>query len=208
MGSRKNSFLSAFETRERVRDDAGLSGWTTQNGELGQQAVFEGRVDGQPDWALRAVFNIEMTGMPMVELCLFAATLSPPGNGLTVDVVRGLKMAPLHAALRGWLELPPNAGPVLDFDRSELGGSRRPGRAGRPDLFYAEWAARYVTAMRETGPPLPRLAEEHGFNTSTIRGFLNEARRRGLLTQAPLGRAGGELTEKARELLTVSNSRG
>jgi hypothetical protein len=196
-------FLSEFERREKAREAEGLSGWSTQVGELGQQAVFEGRIDGQPDWGLRAVFDIELPGVPLVELSFIRATLSPPPNGITVDVLRSLRVGPLHAAVRAWLQLPPNAGPGIDVDRNELGGPRRPGRRGRPDSFYAEWAARYVTAMREEGPPLPRLREEYDFDMSTIRGFLYEARRRGLLTRAPSGRAGGELTAKARGLLPV-----
>lgn len=81
---------------------------------------------------------------------------------------------------------------------------RRPGRAGRPDLFYATCAARYVEALA-TDPhaPIRRLIDDGTAagrleTASQWRAWLNRARERGLLTKAPVGRAGGELTSKAR----------
>jgi hypothetical protein len=205
---RNDRFRSSFEEREQAREAAGESSWSTRQGERGQQAVYEGRLENHPDWILIAAFDIEMAGVPLVELCLIPATLSPPINGLTVDVLRGIKVGSLHVEVRSWLQLPPNAGPVLDIDRTELGGVRRTGRRGRPPKFYAEWAARYVAAMRDSGPPLQRLALEYHFDPSSIRGFLYEARRRGLLTKAPPGRAGGELTARALELLAEADGVG
>lgn len=77
---------------------------------------------------------------------------------------------------------------------------RRPGRAGRPDRDYAALAQRYVeliTAAATVGD----LADEMNLSESTVRNQLVEARKRGLLTAPPRGRAGGELTERARALL-------
>jgi hypothetical protein len=84
---------------------------------------------------------------------------------------------------------------------------RRPGRAGRPDVFYAEWAERYVAAL-EVAPSRPiahmveRAAARGEFWTDKqVRAYLNRARNRGLLTSPEPGRAGGEMTAEAVQML-------
>lgn len=89
---------------------------------------------------------------------------------------------------------------------------KRPGRAGRDDLDYAMWARKYVAAVeREPRRALQSLidaenaelpAHEH-LTDSQVRAFLNRARNRGLLTEAPAGRSGGELTNKAKKMLAA-----
>jgi hypothetical protein len=81
------------------------------------------------------------------------------------------------------------------------------GRRGRSDLFYAEIASAYVSLAADRAPIQrlrDRLEEEEGlyFAEATVRDFVNQARRRGLLTPSPPGRPGGELTTKAQELLS------
>jgi hypothetical protein len=49
--------------------------------------------------------------------------------------------------------------------------------------------------------PVRGLAREHNYSEFQIRNWLHEARERGLLTAAPTGRAGGSLTDKAKDLL-------
>ncbi len=98
------------------------------------------------------------------------------------------------------------------FRRSGAAVPKRTGRAGRSDEFYARWAAAYVERLKRgsrhpvsdlvTRPPV-KIA---GFASSrapeaTVRAIIHEARRRKLLTGAPPGRAGGELTEKSTQLL-------
>jgi hypothetical protein len=84
---------------------------------------------------------------------------------------------------------------------------RRPGRRGRPEVEYAEWARRYVEALERNKrqPTAQLLADdaEAGIHRTDgeVRWYLSEARRRGLLTKAPPGKAGGSLTAKARRLL-------
>jgi len=86
---------------------------------------------------------------------------------------------------------------------------RHPGRRGRDDLFYASLAARYVSLLAAgSQAPIRDLARElrdagHDFSDEYVRQLINNARgRRDLLTEAPPGKAGGELTPKARRLLT------
>jgi hypothetical protein len=98
-------------------------------------------------------------------------------------------------------EWPPH-GPWFGTDPSEFNEVRHPGRRGRDDSFYAQVAARYVHHLTSTDQaPTAALADEMTVSVSSVRGLLYEARRRGLLTDAPPGRAGGQLTDKARGLL-------
>lgn len=76
----------------------------------------------------------------------------------------------------------------------------RPGRRGRGDPDYAGLAAAYVRALTTTNP-IRVLAKEAGMSPTQARGLVYEARRRGLLTPAPSGKAGGQLTDKALGLL-------
>ncbi len=83
----------------------------------------------------------------------------------------------------------------------------RPGRRGREDRDYAIWAERYVAALEETSHPIKKLRKEHHLSDSAIRGILNRARGRDLLTGSPQGRAGGTLTKKAIQILNENGDR-
>jgi hypothetical protein len=55
--------------------------------------------------------------------------------------------------------------------------------------------------------PIKELAEETGERPTYVRDTITDARRRyGLLTTAGQGRAGGTLTEKARELMKARSN--
>jgi len=79
----------------------------------------------------------------------------------------------------------------------------KPGRKGRPDIDYAIWADRYVSAnLQSGGRPLPMLvADFPGYSEDSIRAILNKARRRNLLGASEPGKAGGQLLSRAKELL-------
>jgi len=74
--------------------------------------------------------------------------------------------------------------------------TRRPGRAGREDAFYAQWAALYVDKARSKAP-IAELANEYGLRPEQVRDLVHTARERGLLGR---GRD-GLLTKKAHLLL-------
>jgi hypothetical protein len=78
--------------------------------------------------------------------------------------------------------------------------ARRPGSSGRPDRFYLDIAVRYLEAVSGRHP-VEDVAAQLGMERRYIRDLLHEARRRGLLTKPPRGRAGGRLTGKAEKLL-------
>ncbi|MGL6235699.1 MAG: hypothetical protein ACRC20_10170 [Segniliparus sp.] len=72
---------------------------------------------------------------------------------------------------------------------------------GVTDEYLALLAQEYVSAVnRNQAKPNDHLAEMVGKTVSTIRGHLWQARKQGLLTGTP-GRAGGQLTPKAQEIL-------
>jgi hypothetical protein len=78
----------------------------------------------------------------------------------------------------------------------------KPGRQGRPDLFYAVAALDYVRALEvEPATPVRYLVDEGKGTADEVRARLRRARERDLLTTAPRGRPGGELTDKALDLL-------
>ncbi len=83
----------------------------------------------------------------------------------------------------------------------KLTSDPRPGRRGRADESYAQLAADYVAACQTSTTPVKDLADIAHLSPKTIRNHLNAARQRGLLTSAPAGRSGGELTPKAIDLL-------
>lgn len=131
------------------------------------------------------------------------------GDGLTVRALRSLPLGDMQdkardlvaAQSKEWIDsgvqmLVEWAGTLTDdFDERP-----RPGRAGRPDRSYAVLAQRYATLGGSNR--VQQLAGETNYSPSRVAGLIHEARRRGLLTAGPPGRAGGELTEKARRLLT------
>lgn len=108
----------------------------------------------------------------------------------------------------------PAAGANLGAEWQAM-GVPRPGRRGRDDLEYAMVALDYVRALTEDPDAPLRWMEAHPedlthlprfdgeASADAIRARLRRARepKRGLLTSAPSGRPGGDLTPKAKQLL-------
>lgn len=140
---------------------------------------------------------------------------STPKGGLTTRALRDVQLG--HAVQLAYTQL----GRWFDRDRRHPGSvmptsftatavdtPRRPGRKGREDSFYVVAAAAYVDAL-EQGNRKPvvtaaqTLSETWGgtYEPTYVRDLLHVARERGLLTRPPRGRAGGQLTDRARALL-------
>jgi hypothetical protein len=83
----------------------------------------------------------------------------------------------------------------------EMATPARPGRRGRPDIEYARLARLYLDFCHKSTTPMKDMAAHQGYTEHALRNLLYEARHRGLLTDAPKGRYGGELTDKAVHLL-------
>jgi hypothetical protein len=118
--------------------------------------------------------------------------------------VRNASVSRLYELVRGYVSISRQLEIPLDIDLQEFARNPRPGRKGRPDVFYARLAAQYVELLKSTSTPTKDLAKLRNYSDSSTRDLLNQARARGLLTRSAKGRAGGELTEKARELLSAS----
>lgn len=74
------------------------------------------------------------------------------------------------------------------------------------EVYLARLAARYVVLCAESGTPTKVLAKELCISVATVRDQLGEARYKLLLTHPGSGRAGGELTQKAIDLLTEAEA--
>lgn len=195
--------LSSFERWERQVNQDDEFPWyyrTSENGRLSVRA-WE-RLPDHPEWAVMAWFEVdEQDEVILVDLSVHSAGLFPPKGGLTVDVWRSVRTLTLHTKVRGWLSMPLGVSPLPAMSRDKAGRLRRPGRRGRPDKDYAEIAAEYVEAMANSEAPVKHLAAKLNYGEQTIRALLHEARERDLLTDASKGKAGGQLTEKARRML-------
>lgn len=134
----------------------------------------------------------------------------PPG-GLTSRTVRQVRLSELtdrpHLRAEVLERLGVRPPSMIDGFPELSEEPRRPGRRRRSDLFLARIANRYE-ALVESGSRKPiveltsQLTNEGGsYSEATVRGFVNEARTRGLLTSAPRGRPGGRVTPKAEQLI-------
>ncbi len=112
-------------------------------------------------------------------------------------VVLGGRQTTLFDALFGKLinpDMPPKRG--------------RRGPKGRTDAELAKLAADYLKAC-ESGSrsPVADVARVRGMTDMALRTVLYRARKRGLLTKQTTGRAGGQLTPRARVLLRHGSKR-
>jgi hypothetical protein len=178
----------------------------TQFGERGLETMFV--IRKFPDW--RAIFVWEHGTHTLKEVRVFPGIERTPAGGITTAILRAV---PLAGAARA-LAMDRGIGPHLSdlfggHAMNELSKSPRPGRKGRADSFYLEWAVRYVTWCERSSRPVADLAEESGFDPQTVSGFIRKARERNLLTWPhQQGVAGGELTEKAQHLLVATGQDG
>lgn len=137
-----------------------------------------------------------------------------PEGGLTsralrrVHLGRALELA--YEQLERWLDRDQRSGRPMPskFTREAVSAPRRPGSKGRDDRFYVAVASLYVEALeRGSRRPVVDAAQELSakrrgvFEPAYVRDVLHVARQRGLLSRPPKGRAGGQLTDKARALL-------
>ncbi len=86
--------------------------------------------------------------------------------------------------------------------RADFAERPRTGPAGRSDASYAALADAYIKELdKGEKNPVRTLADSLHLGEKTIRNYLFKARERGLLTSLGQGKAGGELTDKAKEIL-------
>jgi hypothetical protein len=199
----------------RVTRARKLSPWTASPYEWAEELGTEAwEVDGNQeffsfwfhlpdneDWIAVATFQFSAQ-----EPVLHSMTIRPFGQWasrpLTAKALGSVKINEVYRRAHRHLGTPDVAAALGRVPRPKDDFTRvpRPGRRGRSDLSYARWAAHYV---KLEGRPkrLQVLARQHKVKEQTARDILYQARRRGLLTEAPPGKAGGELTDKARKIL-------
>ena len=133
---------------------------------------------------------------------------TPPG-GITGPLLRQLRLSRLHDvvqqdALTRWaLSLR-----GVDGD-SDIRTARHPGRRGRSDYFYAVWAARYVEMCKTTRHPHYELARDYPDEVKgerAVQDLIRTAKSRGLLVGGSPGRAGGQLSAKAKRFLETGDT--
>lgn len=201
--------------RMRESDGAPLTVWAVSNPPADREGVDPmGPIEVElpelgPEWRVIVTPRITPAG-PVIDSLTIRPSPdpehAPPDSGLTREHLDRIQVRTLRTAIRNAVALlrgPEHPYrdrlPVEVWDRWEQ--QPHPGRAGHPDLEYALLAAKYVELVQTSEHPVRDLAKAEGRSEPRIRGLLTAARSRGLLTAAPSGRAGGELTDKAKALL-------
>ena len=154
-------------------------------------------IEGYPGW--RFVPDVEITpqGRRLRRLLIEPSGPETPDAGITTRMLREIRTGPLIRALR----VAERQFESLGWSEPDLTVGHRVGRAGRDDRFYARWAAEYAEALTRSGHPVAEMAERHDLSASQVRNLVHACRKRGMLTASPSGRAGGELTARAIDLL-------
>jgi hypothetical protein len=161
-------------------------------------------IPGHEDWQI-ALFFVQQQGTPVIaELRIRSTAESVPTGGLTTRELREIRLDAVARSLRR-RPLGSLLNPGIDIE-AERNNDPRPGRRGRPDQHYAAWAAQYHEHALRSSRPVATLAEETGVSTARVRDHIRQARNRGLLSPAPPGRSGGELTDYALQLLRSPNA--
>lgn len=162
-----------------------------------------------------AVVGFEMHGDgqaagtdPLTDLRLQGPTVVPPADApqVTARLLKAVPHRDLEVAVRAWVRKVQGiyASPDVKARLAQL-KTTRPAAGRRLTWTLAETAAlcaEYV-GLLDAGDPAPvrTLAARYHRSEKRIRNLLSSARGE-LLTASPPGRAGGQLTNKAKEILS------
>lgn len=129
-----------------------------------------------------------------------AALTTAPAPPITARLIRKLRLGEIELDLRERLG---QSFYLTTYRTAEIERIRDQPRRRKEDRFYLEIAAAYVGAMEGGGTnhPAQYLAEQFNRPEGTIYRWIHEARRRGLLSKTMRGKAGGDLTAKAEQLM-------
>lgn len=169
----------------------------------------EADVPDNPGWRVMVRLAPQLGAYVVDEVKVFAPDgIEVPPGGITQQVLRRLPLQAIKDDLGRSVKFAKGGDLLLDrFAGPDAARAMRrqaaqhPRRAGRDDRYYAEIAAAYVRECATSRSPVVDLARRLRLASVTVRDAVAEARRRDLLTKAGKGRAGGELTEHAREIL-------
>jgi hypothetical protein len=194
--------LPGLHRRDSVVRQAHLTaiGPTSVTDPLAQLQV-KVRLRGHPRLEATLWFEPEGQERRLKQLVIEGSSRDRPAE-ITSDALRSLSLRKIQRELDEIIGRWAKRDPLTHRLTKGFAESRRPGRRGRDDVEYAAVADVYIKHVRlNSSAPVERAAEELNYSTSTVRALLNKARNRGLLTRAGPGRAGGDLTEKAKRLL-------
>lgn len=158
---------------------------------------------GAPEWWVSAEV-VNQNGSWVVE----SLTVRPPDGappapgGVTQTVLRQIAPSLIAPAIAG-VRIATGAPPIVDVVEGDgtardMRRQRQPRGPSSATTHPAVWAARYVEALGTSRQPVDALAGQYGFSTTHVRDMVRRARLEGYLTPTTRGRAGGELTDKAR----------
>lgn len=131
-----------------------------------------------------------------------AAQTTGPARPITARLLRQIPLGEIETDLRERLA---RSYYLNVYRTDEIKRVEEARRRRKDDRFYSGIAEQYDEAIRSgTNQPVQLLVDRHGVPEGTMYRWINEARRRGLLSPTGQGRAGGHLTAKAKKLLERS----
>ena len=154
--------------------------------------------EGFRGWQAVAVISATDAGLQIDRLTIEPWGDAAPPGGITTRMLRQVRTGAIIASARAAARA---IGAILPDAAPDLSVSERVGRRGRDDRFYARWAAEYADALSRSPNPIAEMAGRHHLSPSQVRNLVHACRNKKMLTAAPPGRAGGELTARAIELL-------
>lgn len=137
------------------------------------------------------------------DTALLAAQTTGPARPISARLLRQIPLGEIETDLRDRLA---HSFYLQTYRTREAERVQRAHRRRKNDRFYAGIAEQYDEAMRSgSNQPVQVLIDRHRVPEGTMYRWINEARRRSLLSETGRGRAGGHLTKKGRDLLERSN---
>lgn len=168
---------------------------------LGCELHVDGTAASYPPYGIDD-FEYETPPGPLNDLSIGARTMREIPWGELVTVARPFLRAEAELRLDVMAQRGDH-GLAQIQERALREPGRRPGRRGHADEHFAQLAVAYEEWQR-ANKPLAALAEQFSYSESGLRAAIATARRKGFLTPTQRGRAGGEATNKAKELLRRS----
>lgn len=186
--------LSAFE----LRAERGLEDWDITTDD---RLVLHCRHPKHRGWAIKAIYETLQDDVTLSHLTIYPAGQWAPEGGLTDDVRRSVRLDDLRKKAKRVLQFH-EVSESIGVNPSAFMKNTARGRRGRSDLDFAEIARDYAALIDgEVEHAADVLADQMDLSVSTVRGLVWQARKRGLLTSAPAGQEGGQLTGRAKGIL-------
>lgn len=136
---------------------------------------------------------------------LTGVPVPPEAVPLTARLVRSVPFRELEAAMRRRLAGTDGvriSSPLAQRLKPLAAPKRRPTRAAWTEHDLANLCAEYVALLDEPDPkPMDSLAKRRHLSAKYVRNLIASVRG-DLITHGPAGRAGGQLTDKAKEMLS------